>query len=139
MSSLICLGLVSCLFPSGFPTKILYEFHISLIQVTCLDHLILLDYVTIVMFCEEYKLWSSTLCYFFPVFYLFSCHRSKYSSKYPVRTCFQLRFLHLSVRDPVPRLKINHETKLYPTNMFSIFIKNRMLIEVCATSGFYFE
>ena len=40
------LGLLSGLFPSGFPTKILYTPLLSPIRATCLARLILLDFIT---------------------------------------------------------------------------------------------
>jgi len=49
---------------SGFQTKILYAFLVSTIRGTCHAHTLLHDMITPIIFCEEYKLWSSSLCYF---------------------------------------------------------------------------
>jgi hypothetical protein len=54
------LGFPSVLFPTGFPTNILYAFLFSPIRATCHDHRILLDFIIILR--EEYKLWNSALC-----------------------------------------------------------------------------
>jgi hypothetical protein len=39
------IGLPSGLFPSGFPTNILYVFFFSIIRATCPAHLILIDFI----------------------------------------------------------------------------------------------
>jgi hypothetical protein len=71
----------SCLFPSGCPTKILNAFLPSLMRANWPVHLILLDFITLIMhrkprisssppwkphtlriFDEKYELWSSSLC-----------------------------------------------------------------------------
>jgi hypothetical protein len=57
------LGLHSGLFPSGFPT-ILHLFRFSPTRATGPVHLILLDLIIPIMFDEEYRLWSSSLCSF---------------------------------------------------------------------------
>jgi len=56
VSSHQCLCHLSGLFPSGFPTKILYVFIISAMRAVCPDHPILLDLVTEVTFAEECQL-----------------------------------------------------------------------------------
>jgi hypothetical protein len=52
------------LFPSGFPTKTIYEPLISAIRVQSPAHLTFLDLITWIIFGEEYRLWSSFLCSF---------------------------------------------------------------------------
>jgi hypothetical protein len=62
LSSHLLPGLPSDLFPSRFQTNILYAFLFSPICVTCPVHLILLDFITLMMSGEVCKLWSSSLC-----------------------------------------------------------------------------
>jgi len=56
LSSHLHLVLTSDLFPSGFPTKILYTFLISPMRATSPAHLILLDMVAVIKFSEAHKL-----------------------------------------------------------------------------------
>jgi hypothetical protein len=52
----LSLGLSNCLFPSGTPNKVLYEFIISSTRAACPAHLILLDLTDLVTFGDEYTL-----------------------------------------------------------------------------------
>jgi hypothetical protein len=61
LSTHLHLGLPSCIFPSGFPTNILYAFLVSHIHATCPAHLILLGLIILIMIRKEWKLWSSFL------------------------------------------------------------------------------
>ena len=62
LSTHLCLGLPSGLFPSGFSTKTLYTPLSSPICATYPAHLILLDFITRTILGEEYKSFSSSLC-----------------------------------------------------------------------------
>ena len=53
LSSHLCLGLQSGLFPSGFPTKTLVYLSSPPIHATCPAHVILLDLITQILFGEE--------------------------------------------------------------------------------------
>jgi hypothetical protein len=60
----IWLCVPSGLFPSRFPIKILYASPLSPIRATCPASLILLDSVTRLIFGDECRSWSSSLCSF---------------------------------------------------------------------------
>ena len=62
LSTHLCLGLPSGLFPSGFPTKNLYTPLTSPMRATCPAHLILLDFITHTILREKYKSFNSWLC-----------------------------------------------------------------------------
>jgi hypothetical protein len=64
LSTHLHLGLPSGLYPSGFPTDILYVFILSAIRDTCPAYLILLDLINLILLGEEYKLCRFSLCSF---------------------------------------------------------------------------
>jgi hypothetical protein len=56
LSTHLCLGLRSVLFPSGFPTNTLHACHFLPIYVTWPANLILFNLIFLIIFGEEYKL-----------------------------------------------------------------------------------
>jgi hypothetical protein len=61
MSSHLRLGFSSGIFPSGFPTKILYTLLLSTVRATSPSHIILLYFITQNTLVEEYRSLSSSL------------------------------------------------------------------------------
>jgi hypothetical protein len=84
------LSLPSGLFPSGFPTNILYAFIFSPIRATWPAHLILCDMIVLIILGEEYKSRSSSLCSFL---HSLVPLRSKYPPQHPVLKHPQSMFL----------------------------------------------
>ena len=64
LSCQVHLVLPSGLIPSCFPTKTLYAHLLSTIRAVCSDHLMLHDLITRMIFGEDYRLLSSSLCSF---------------------------------------------------------------------------
>jgi len=83
----------SGLLPSRLPTKTLYVPRLYPIQVTCPAYLILLDLNNQIIFGEEYRSWSSSLCSLLQSYYLIPL-RPKYSHQHPILKHPQPMFPH---------------------------------------------
>jgi hypothetical protein len=59
-------------FSFRFSNQIFYSFFISSMRAACPAHLILLDLIILMMLCLDWKLRSSSICYFLAAFQTFS-------------------------------------------------------------------
>jgi hypothetical protein len=78
------LVLSSGLFPPGYGTNNHYAFLFSPVCTTYHDHLVLLDFIILIILGKECKLWSSSLCSFLNPPHLFISPCSKNSPLHPV-------------------------------------------------------
>jgi hypothetical protein len=76
----LLLGLPSGLFPSGFPTNILYAFHVSPIRATCPAHLIF-------FFISDLSTKISWATYLLPI----ACDLKKIENQFFCSSCFMLK------------------------------------------------
>jgi len=99
LSSHLHLGLLNGLLPSGFPTEILCAFLIVSMRATYLTHVIR-DFITLTIFVEACKLWSSSLCS------LLNPPATSYllGSNILLSTSFSLLWMVLRFKDTVSKL-----------------------------------
>lgn len=74
----LCLCLASCSFPSCSLARNLYAFPFSHKCTTCPAHLVLLDFITVLIFHKEYKSCCSSLCICSPAYCYFLSLTPKY-------------------------------------------------------------
>jgi hypothetical protein len=79
LSTHVRLGLPSGLFPSGFPTNILYAFSFFPIRTTCSAHLILLDPIILLLYLAKGTSYEAFIMWFSLTSRHFISLRSKYS------------------------------------------------------------
>ena len=93
LSSHLCLGLPSSLFPSSFPTKTLYTPLLAFVSATCPSNLILLNLISWTILGEEYSSLSSSLCHFLHSSVTSSLLGPNYSPQHPFLKHPQSTFL----------------------------------------------
>jgi hypothetical protein len=89
----LLLGLPSGLCPTGFSTKTLYTPLLSSIRSKCIAYLVLLDLITRIIFGEEFKSLSSSLCIFLHSPVILSLLSPKFSPQNPILKRPQPTFL----------------------------------------------
>ena len=104
LSSCLHLGLPSSIFPSGFPTRSLYTPLLSPVHVTCPSHLICLNLIIWIVFGEEYRSLSSSLCSFphspgnssllGPDIFFSTLFSNPLSLSFPISVCDQVSHSH---------------------------------------------
>jgi len=135
-TSHLCLGLPSGLFPSGFPTKTPYTPLLSCIRVTCPAHLILLNSITRILFDEQCRSLSCSLCSFLhapvtpsllgPTILLYTLFSDTLSTRSPLR---------VSDHDSHPYKKKTGKIIIQYILIFIIFDSTLEDIRFCMTGG----
>jgi len=71
-----------------FGTENVVPLLISAMRIMCLAHVVLLDLITLIVFGEDYKLWSSSLCNFLHLPFIVSLSLSLLGSHISLSTLF---------------------------------------------------
>jgi hypothetical protein len=135
LTSHLRIGFPSGLFHSGFLTKISYEILISPTCATCPNHLIL-DFITLIVFGEAHKSWSSSLLLFGLAWLLIVSVLVLWKTGNRIQIVHPKVFLQWLWSGQSSLRELTVDTGVYPENialwmMWNVFVRHFFMLRMC--------